>query len=275
MSSKTIDLRKGGNALTTLYVEGAMDQLIIEAFLDAGARKKENSLPVDWRTKINLESKGGVAKVLEALDNSVPSTHWGLIDRDWKSDDEIQELRSKYPRLLILPRVMIESYLIDPAELQVICGSDDELSEIDFSSHRLPIQDWVANGAVWQVLYERGADDFCNGHGFPEILRNQIVLSETEIENKFKVWHDEFNPVDVVARYQYWRGVFGSSSDQHFARHMHGKNFFHRVITPLLNKGSSTDKAENWKKRLARAISKTDTCPPDLVPVLQRLFEPA
>ena len=107
-----------------LAVEGINhDSKIIEAFLSAGERKG-NQYCQNWRSKIVIKGAGSSTNVTNELkihNNDPDSKHygmiWGLIDRDWNSPNEIKQLKKDYPQLLILPRVMIENYLIDPDEL--------------------------------------------------------------------------------------------------------------------------------------------------------------
>src|SRR3990172_8657092 len=96
-----------------LFVEGKDDKKIITAFGDAGER---NGRWPGWRSEVIIE----IAEKYDRVINETANLDvWGLVDRDWRSDAEIAELQRDYPRLLILPRIMIENYLIDPNEVGI------------------------------------------------------------------------------------------------------------------------------------------------------------
>src|SRR5205823_1521779 len=98
-----------------VVVEGASDKKFLEAFLEAGERQQHW---LDWRAKIVVNFPGGANDVIKELKNSSqPDQLWGLIDRDWRTDIEIANLQKQHSHLLILPRIMIENYLLDPDEL--------------------------------------------------------------------------------------------------------------------------------------------------------------
>src|SRR5258708_34808913 len=96
-------------------VEGKDDRIVIEAFLDAGETEGHWS---DWRRRLAIEVGGGINQVLRELDAPpTPYEVWALLDQEWRPQGNITDLQSKYPRLLFLPRIMIENYAIDPDEL--------------------------------------------------------------------------------------------------------------------------------------------------------------
>ena len=95
-----------------LAVEGKDDKLMLESFLDAG----EGHYWSGWRAQIRVEVAGSSPKVIQELEAG-DARIWGMIDRDWRTDDELAELRSDYPQLLVLPRVTVENYCIDPTEI--------------------------------------------------------------------------------------------------------------------------------------------------------------
>jgi hypothetical protein len=260
-----------GNKQRGLAVEGKRDKDAVEAFLTAGDGPHWDN----WRAQIEVKPAGDAKAVWKELDREDPRI-WGLIDPDWRTPAELEMLRQKYPRLLILPRVMIENYFIDPAEVQ------QWLPEVQ--RHRLTgmqaivdsvLHDWVANGALWQTLHLRGAHDFCRGHedGYPMAIL-QRPLSDEGIERQFQQWVARLDSQAVYQDYDQQRQAFQAAPDQHFTHHLHGKNFFNQVIVsavlnPLLGQRAEDD----WVKDLLIGVEKA-TVPADLAAALQRDFVP-
>lgn len=177
-----------------LAVEGNDDKQVIESFLDAGERAGHWS---DWRSHLKVEvaitQKRGTKAVLDDV-IEWPGRVFGLIDRDWRSEVELDKLRADHANLLILPRIMIENYLIDPTELQSLLAYNQHITDEQFADLTARIiaslDDWVQHGALWQVMYRHGADDFCHPtRGFHGVFRNRPLTNTQMIKqqlNKFK-----------------------------------------------------------------------------------------
>lgn len=266
---KRLDPRNFKSNQVYLIVEGKTDKAVIEAFLQAG---EKDGLWNNWRTRIaQVEYLNGSSEVIEELDRlgEYKDYVWGLIDRDWRSDVEIGTLETRYSNLLVLPRTMIENYFIDPAELQSLCSDSDLYQTLDFSGSNHALEKWVSNGAMWQTLYLRGADDFCQNEGYPKILREDVLLGEDELRALFTNWHEELNPSIVMPEYIARLNEFIAQPENHYTRHIYGKNFFDReVYHRVLNRYHQQERFI-WLKTLAELAT---TCPPDIAPILQRLF---
>jgi len=248
-----------------LLVEGRDDQIIIEAFLDAGERQR---LWDHWRAALVVIEIGGGSKLLDKLP-SHPRL-WGLIDRDWRTTEALQSLSQRYPRLFVLPRVMIENYAINPQELEVLLPpkrrSDDLLRDIE-SQRDL----WVSNGALWQTLNQRGALEFCRGHeqGYPMALLSKPAIDDAAIEQQYRRWHEHLNLEGVLVDYHQQLAQFQAAPDQHYSQHIHGKNFFNQVVVKALNRRFPKEQRghSGWLETLFKGNTLL-TCPQELQALL-------
>lgn len=265
-SMSKVDWSVLGTLPKGLAVEGRNDKQALEAFLDAGEKARNWS---DWRKQIAVIAVGTVEKILEELDGS-DARIWGLIDRDWRTDEEIADLTRQHPQLLVLPRVMIENYCIAPDELAALLppAKQVEALETRIEAHR---DDWIQNGALWRVLHQNGAHEFCKGHeqGYPMAVLHRPVVHQAEIETRLRDWHSRLDPDTIMTDYRTLLDVFRAEADQNYSHHIHGKNFFHQVIVQkVLNPTFEQRKADQWFETL---FSAADRCPDDIVPVLKRL----
>jgi hypothetical protein len=250
-----------------LAVEGIDDKTVIEAFLEAGEGRHWS----DWRNQVMVEVAGSSPKVFQELESG-DARIWGLIDRDWRTDGELEALRADYPQLLVLPRVTIENYCIAPDELATMLPASrlrslpNLQSDIDAFKN-----DWIQNGALWQVLHENGAHEFCRGHqdGYPMALLYEPVTVEADIEAQFQKWHLQLNPAEIMPAYRRMLADFRANPTNNYTRHIHGKYFFSRVVTQqILNSALGQRKSNDWFNDL---FTKVTDCPGDMVPVLQQV----
>jgi hypothetical protein len=246
-----------------LAVEGKVDKIVIEAFLDAG---EKGGYWTDWRAQVRVEAAGSSQAVLQEL-TPVDNRIWGLIDRDWRTDTEVGDLQKRFHQLLILPRVTIENYCIDPDELSQMLPPARSMATLkaDIESYK---DDWIQNGALWQVMHDRGADNFCRGHldGYPQALLHRPVTVDADIETQLQSWHVQLNPADIMSAYRTKIADFRSNTSSHYTRYIHGKNFFRQIVVgAILNPSLGPKTAEMWLDDL---FSNVPMCPADIVPVL-------
>lgn len=250
-----------------LAVEGKDDKTVIEAFLDAG----EGRHWTDWRAKVRVEVAGSSPKVLQEL-GADDGRVWGIIDRDWRTDVELAQLQSDYAQLLILPRITVENYCIAPDEIAAMLPAPRLSSLPNLKSDIDKFKDdWIHNGALWQVLHEHGAHEFCRGHqdGYPMAILHQPITVEAEIEAQFQKWHLQLDPKTIMLAYRRMLGDFRSDSANNYSRHIHGKYFFNQIITQeILNPALGQRKSTEWFDDL---FSNLTDCPNDIIPVLQRV----
>jgi hypothetical protein len=224
-----------GRSRRGLAVEGKDDKVAIEAFLEAGEQQGQWAR---WRERLVIVDVGSWAKVIDEIEGG-NSAVWGLIDRDWRTDKEIKELQSTHEHLLVLPRITIENYCVDPDELSHmlpshLLGKLPTLNAI-IESH---LDSWVHNGALRKVMHESGADDFCRGHdsGYPMALLHEPIRDEGAVEAQLREWHEQLNPQMVMSRYRTTLGVFRKAPDQHYAHHIQGKHFFQQVVVSKIQR---------------------------------------
>jgi hypothetical protein len=259
-----IDWSKLGAIPKGLAVEGEDDKIAIAAFLDAGEKGGYWS---NWRFQLGVFDAGNSSKVLNELkagDNRI----WGLIDRDWRNDAEIVSMQKDYPQLLVLPRVTIENYLIDSDELHNLLPPVKRIPVLRQNIERYR-DDWVRNGALWQVLHDNGAHEFCRGDesGYPKALRYTTL--ETDIEAQFQQWYEQLNPTTVMSAYRIQIQQFQVDTANHYTRHIHGKHFFNQiVVSRVLNPNLGQQAEDKWFSDLFSGVS---DCPSDLIPVLQQI----
>lgn len=255
-----------GTSKKGLAVEGKSDKLAIEAFLDAGEAEGHWS---NWRGQLIVEQTNG--KVTGELDSS-NSQVWGLIDRDRRTDDEVSDLQARYHQLLVLPRFTIENYCIDPIEILEMLPATQRARvpnlKDDIENH---LEDWVKNGALWKVLSEQGAHDFCRGRerGYPMALLYIPVTVEADIEAQLSDWHQQLEPKQILGAYNNRVKDYLANTSDHYTLHIHRKNFFHQVVVQhALNPGIRSRSQDDW---FADLFSSVTTCPADIVPVLKRV----
>lgn len=256
-----------------LAVEGIDDKQAIEAYLTVGEGQHWGQ---QWRQRLRIEAMGSVRRVFDEV-TGADERVWGLIDRDWRSEAEIAHLQLDYPRLLVLPRITIENYCIDPDEmisyLPPHALEKHALIRAGIESH---VDDWLQNGALWRTLHEHGAFQFCRGHleGYPMALLYHPVTDEHAIARQFERWHHQLDLDIIMTAYHETIAAFRADPSATYRQHLHGKNFFaqvvvQQVLNPLLGQqaeGVWFDDFFNWFSN-----QPDSTCPPDIIPLLQRL----
>lgn len=251
-----------GSRKRGLAVEGKRDKKAVEAFLDAGERAGSWA---NWRAKVIVAERGDSNKVLAELGSNGDSRVWGLIDRDWRTDAEVVQLQNEHPRLLILPRTMIENYCIAPDELEAMLPPSKRFEGLQTTITK-HLDNWVQNGALWRTFHERGGFQFCRGHeaGYPMALLHTPVPQDNRIDEQVRAWHRQLEPNDLLAHYRRTVEAFRADDANHFTWHLHGKNFFNQVVVRMLNTHFSRQSdADYWFNSLFE--SDMMLCPTDLV----------
>lgn len=261
-------------------VEGKDDKVVIEAFLDAGEKQ---GYWQNWHSRLAIEAASGFPKALDELTR--PQEYydiWALLDREWRSADEIRRLQTNYPKLIFLPRLMIENYAIDPNELAALLPLT-QLQKLPASTLAQTIEialgDWLLHGSLSSVLYENGADSFCGRTtGFPNRLINPPyapVTDETEIKSLLSAWHDQLDPSRIMPAYRQRASDFMKvSRTEQYRLCIDGKEFFNQVVVQrVLNPKLGQKSRNDWWATLFEANAFSSACPTDLIPVLKQLIE--
>jgi hypothetical protein len=263
-----IDWTKLGSIARGLAVEGPTDKAVIEAFLDAGERAGRWQ---DWRSKLLVEVATGLDEVLRELE--IPQNVgvvWGLIDQDWRSASSQSALQTKYGNtLLILPRIQIDNYFIDPDELEAMFPPSQRTH---FTAVRAALvakrDDWMKQGAMSKALVESGAEEFCSSGGY-KLLRQVPVPDDTSVMDHLAKIYANIEPSKVFNIYQmYWRTFQSSVSPYHHC--ISGKLFFKQVVMLQLNHSYGGREYKIW---IADLTSSLPDCPTDIAPMLQSLMK--
>ncbi|MFZ4828528.1 MAG: hypothetical protein ACOYLB_14345 [Phototrophicaceae bacterium] len=257
------NLEKIGRLPRGLAVEGETDKKIIEAFLKAGEQEGHWA---DWRNQVGIQPLYGSNNILKAL--KPDSRIWGLIDRDWRTDEEVQALQNDYPQLLILPRKTIENYAIAPDELDAMLLPAKKIPDL---AERLEthLDRWIRHGVLSQTLHVRHAHDFCRGdEGYPKALFNLPTIDEPAIEAQVQTWYAQLEPTSMLEAYRERLEQFRANPQQHYTHHIDGKLFFNEVILKMLNTALGQKDEKAWKEDLFTGLSR---CPHDMIPILARV----
>lgn len=251
-----------------LAVEGITDKKILEAFLDAG---ESNGRWLSWRSQLHIEPAGKYDAVFSELKRADIQV-WGLVDRDWRTNQEIEDLQREHTRLLVLPRITIENYCIDPDEIALMLpahvqGQAPQLkTEIEHARH-----DWIKHGALSKILHERGANQFCRGNdGYPGVLLKNAGISDQEITQLLEQFREHLIPKEVLPVYHQQVQTFNELGADVYLHGIDGKRFFREAVAPILNGLFSQRKADEWRSLLLTAAL---DCPSDLIPIFAELVK--
>lgn len=257
-----IEIEKLARGLSVLLVEGKEDETWCSHFLDLHA--------AGWRSRLTLATAGGKRHVIQGITVHRPS--WtGIVDRDeWREADVVAAAAGS-PRLHILPRFCIESYLCDPDELWAALPSSQRNKVADGVSafrrliHKQQLPDWVAHGAMWRVLRE-----IHETSRFPTELEEHPITDEARIRQILASWHQQIAPDLVLAQYQAELARSRKLPEpEQLRQYIHGKKFFNQVVVQVLDKLFSGKGADEWQQKLRDA----PLLPPsDLVALLDHIL---
>jgi hypothetical protein len=227
-----------------------------------------------WRQKLLIRNVGGFVNVQREL-KRISSTSlkvYGLIDRDWRSDDQVRALQEEYPTLLILPRVMIENYLVDPNEVVALLPSGKIQPHFRTLQATLTnaLDDYLKHGALSLTLWERDAHHFCDENGYPRALL-QGLQPELETRILLQNWHERLNPEKIMESFFKHHNLFTARPiEVQFRSCLNGKLFFNTVVISTLNELLGQRSRDEWLNQF-KLHSETNSavgCPPDLAAVL-------
>lgn len=271
MSIDWQNLLRGG--MRGVAVEGKDDQIAIESFLSAGERDGHWQ---NWRARLAIQRADGTSMVLKEVQRT-DYMIWGVLDRDWRPTEELAKLQSEHSRLLFLPRIMIENFIIAPDELlaRLPPNQRERLKKSDFATLvEAERAVWVQHGALSGVLYERGAHQFCRGEeGFPHRLLAKPVSSKDEIKRQLEMWQEQLAPESLLPIYEERLAAFQrQTATNQYWQCIDGKDFFNQVVVQKLNKFLRQSERNKWWEILFQHTVESPPCPPDLVPLLKRLL---
>lgn len=258
-----VEIEKRARGLPVLLVEGKEDETWFSHFLDLHAEA------VGWRSRLFLAIAADKRHVIQGIVVHRPS--WiGVVDRDEWREADVVAAADRTPRLHILPRFCVESFLCDPVELWTALPAfqRDRIAEgINALTQpiRKQIPGWVAHGAMWRVLRE-----IRETSRFPTEFEERPITDEAQIRQILDSWHQQIAPDVVLARYQseLARGHELSEPEQ-MRRYVHGKKFFNQVVVQTLDQLFSGKGADDWQQKLRDAPLLP---PPDLAALFDRVL---
>ncbi len=165
-------------SLRNVYVEGGGDVVVLSR----------------WFPRLQFKASGGKDQVGRRVEQD--SASYGLLDRDFAPDEEVEASREPHSRMVIMQRYAIENYLLESATIAAVvkqlisCASADEIQIwLDEAHIRQSIHEWAEELALYaaanSIISEwRNAIMFDRQLGFlryfgplPPIPRAQIVRS--------------------------------------------------------------------------------------------------
>ena len=251
---KTIKEQKvGSSSRRVLLVEGPDDVNAFEQFL--------HKTSYDWNNGWVIAEAGKKTDVLAIIEKE---PEWiGVIDRDEWSPERLLQLAVQHPNLWFLPRYCIENYLIVPEELwqaipekrqATIDGGLDSLSQQLLAD----LERWIAHAALWQEVNPMW--EGLRQLGFKEALLDPAIATDDEaIKKKLEQWHDYLNPANVFAKFEQQREKLnGLPLFKQMALNIHGKQFFEKVVNPVLNQLLGQMKSVERQRAIFRHLPPSD-----------------
>ena len=115
----------------TIHVEGDTDLKVLSR----------------WFPAMQFEEAGGKDKVRQRMKNS--TVDYGVLDRDFATDEQVQASRMPESRLVILSRYCIENYLLEP---DIIAAAFSALELTDGHPARI----WLNEAHIRHTLHDWG-----------------------------------------------------------------------------------------------------------------------
>jgi len=258
-------------------VEGTTDIPMLTAFLNAG---EASGLWTSWATRLQFEAVDKNQHVIENVQQASNENLdvWGLIDRDWQTDIEVAEREANTARLRVLPRVMIENYLIAPSDVFEFLPPSKRTqtvkTQLDAGLSGSIVDDWLRNGALWAVVHENNAGEFCRerGSGYPSRALAKPEHDDV-IQALLQGWYAQLEPEQIMIKYHQKQAAFRALPPVNwYARGIYGKSFFAQIVVPLLNRLFGQRSEGQWRSELYIEQPPAQ-CPSDIQPILLELLD--
>jgi hypothetical protein len=259
---KITELNVGATSKRILLVEGADDKQALEVLLDR--------VNPDWTQAWAVDVAGNKNQAL-AIAKKVP-TWLALVDKDEWTAQQIEAAQAEFGNLHILPRFCMESYLVDPAELWLALGPQQQAKitngDQGLAAHLLAdLQSWKRHAARWQVINPLWTK--LRALGFKEdILRTKNFPDDAELVATLEKWDRLIDAPDILANIKAALADIDSQSDADFLHQcLYAKNFFPEVVCPGLNQLLGQRSQAEWRKNIFTKMP----LPPDLDSLWQRM----
>lgn len=259
---KITERNVGATSKRILLVEGDDDKQALEVLLDR--------VNPDWTQAWAVACAGNKNQVL-AIAKKVP-TWLALVDKDEWTAQQIEAAQGESGNLHVLPRFCMESYLVDPAELWLALGPQQQAKIANgvqgLAAHLLAdLQSWKRHAACWQVINPLWTK--LRALGFKEdILRTKNFPDDAELVATLEKWDRLIDAPDILADIKAALAEIDSQSDADFLhRCLYAKNFFPEVVCPGLNQLLG----QRSQAELRKDIFTKMPLPPDLDSLWQRM----
>ncbi len=208
----------------------------------------------------SLETPQGVSGVkillarILAQSTSPNPREYGIIDRDFRSDAEVEEaLANPNEHLFILRRYCIENYLLEPVavaeEVRVLSGADAdapnpqvmeaELLGLCRDLHTMMAANWVFSEAVRKKYFQSGHTLPINSQAVIAQVARELGRSEVDAEAAVSKKEGLIEPLLLILETAYWR--------------INGKHLLFHIHKEFVRSGATRDQFQNL---LARAVKR-------------------
>ena len=226
-----------------------------------------------WEQHWGIAVAGNKRQLLELL--KLEPDWVGIVDRDEWDQPVIDQYRSEWANLCVLPRFCIENYLIQPLELwpaipavrqEKVAGGESAFT----AAVEAELYKYIRHGALWKVVTPLWSG--LRAIGFKEALASEesleTVQSDREIKRILGEWDSFLEPVRIFADFQteFSKAEVASVTEQ-LSVWVHGKVFWKNVVYPTMNRQLGQMKEGELRKQILRMISK----PVDLQSLFDRL----
>lgn len=257
------DIEQKAGTYRVLLVEGTEDVKVFSNYLNRFHDANE------WSNLFRILPAGRKDHVLIGIRGHAD---WiGIVDQDEWGEERVQQEVANLPNLRTLPRFCIESYFCDPSELWQMLP-DNQRNHINNELTRLEtpilsvLPDWIQHGALWRVLH-----CFYRNTRFPSDLEDRPVGDEQEIRTKLEQWHQQLSPDVIIRSYQQELALANQIlQGDHIRRYIHGKKFFHEVVSQQLNRLFGQKSVDTWMDEFSTSNSHI---PDDLAILLNNVIQ--
>jgi hypothetical protein len=249
--------------LKVLVVEGDDDEAVYRAALDKLARAKDI-----LEGHVAIIAAGGKRAVLRGLAWLRDTDWWAargvnpnntaaIVDRDEWDRAMVTAQKRELPQLRVNEvRHCLESYFCDPDELKdALLGKNSAKYKAPLENLRKAVAekraDWVPHWALWVTLH-RASAKLALELEFPTAVLNEKPLpKDGAIKQQLQEWSKVLDVNSLFSEFDDRRKKATCARHSTQARGcVHGKDFFHQVVLPMLQECDATVAPKDWMIRL-------------------------
>jgi hypothetical protein len=258
-----------------LLVEGPNDKVVYEAWL------KKLAAPGLFTAKVVVEAVEGKRAVLAALvwfrdQGGNPGNVFGLVDRDeWDAPTVAAQTAALLQLRVADERDCLESYIVDPGELEASLQAEDPTFAAQFSGFRTHVETAlpprVAHWALFMTT-ERLKEQM-NAAFYPGAFHAAVPIPpDADIQARFEAWARLVaHPLLFNASTDLRTVALAAPAQRQFRSHVSAKKFFDDVVYPApegLQRFRATADT-TWRLDL---VENSPGVPADIAAILQPLL---